>query len=304
MAASAPTGGFIKQVRDLLESVVTENDIVQLEMRPSSLDALVASVAMAEGWSPTDVVLDFLDDCVARLVRRPIEYQDNLDKFIESSSEHSPSDKTSPVSLLLMALDWHWQHVAPKSQDITSIAKWLARLLNLLQRVGEDMRVLATVRDNMEKVSDETCGKLFKSAFHENQELQTLLARVTEGFISRSIGEDHEQGAAASSANRNNISLDPGGPPQEKETHPGLNRWMQKDIEEAVEEGDVGELVLCLCSKYIGVRRQALGSITKLLVKNEVCFPPIETNAFLTVSVAEIWLYGMATDQPAPQRTP
>lgn len=286
--ASAPTDGSIKQVRDLLQSVVRENDILQLETRPSSLDALVASLGTAEGWSPNNIVLDFLDDCVARLVRRPIEYQDNLDKLIESSSEHAAGAKTNPVSLLLVALNWHWEHVAPKSQDTTSIAKWLARLLNFLQRVGEDMRVLATVRDNMkEKPSDKACGKLFRSAFHENQELATLLARVTEGLISRPTGEDREQGAAASSANCLNLSLDPGGPPQEKETHPGLNRWMQKDVEVAVEEGDVGELVLCLCSKYISIRRQALGSITKLLVKNEVCSPRINTDAFLTVLVAE-----------------
>jgi nucleolar pre-ribosomal-associated protein 1 len=52
-------------------------------------------------------------------------------------------------------------------------------------------------------------------------------------------------------------------PAPESDNHPELFRWAQKDIDLAIEDGDIDALILCLCSQHTDIRRQAHGQIIK-----------------------------------------
>jgi nucleolar pre-ribosomal-associated protein 1 len=46
-----------------------------------------------------------------------------------------------------------------------------------------------------------------------------------------------------------------------------LSKWANKDLQEAIEDGDVSKLILCLCSETVSIRLQALASLKSLVNK-------------------------------------
>jgi nucleolar pre-ribosomal-associated protein 1 len=60
-------------------------------------------------------------------------------------------------------------------------------------------------------------------------------------------------------------SVDLEAPPEEDEKHIGLTRWKKKDLSEAIDDGDIGELLLCLCSKHAEIRLQAINNTRQLM---------------------------------------
>ena len=62
--------------------------------------------------------------------------------------------------------------------------------------------------------------------------------------------------------------------PVEDERHAALHKWEREDLTEALEQGDIGELLLCLCSGHEEIRRQAHSAITRFMAKLKVCLQP------------------------------
>ena len=60
----------------------------------------------------------------------------------------------------------------------------------------------------------------------------------------------------------------PSPPPQEPDDHPSLHCWRNETIEDAIADGMIGELYLCLCSEVKAVRMEALAGIQ--LVKTRI----------------------------------
>ncbi|KAF2143907.1 uncharacterized protein K452DRAFT_247410 [Aplosporella prunicola CBS 121167] len=258
--ASSPDAASAGSIAQLLSSVVRDQGILQAATQPSAFDAFVTSLRTSEGAPIADAVFSFLDDCFGRLVRKPIKYQDDLDTLAMDRAEGSN------VSLLLLTVAEQWPFVVKSGSDVSSkVAGWLASFLTLLQQIGEDRVVLQSVLDKVLKAAagasyQKTLKKALKQRdavevkqFADNAEDRLSLDKN----MSSAIENDAEDDVATS------LEL----PPEEDENHPGLHKWIQKEVEEAVDDGNIGDLILCLCSTHTAIRKQALSNLQKLMSK-------------------------------------
>lgn len=272
MSSVAP-GTASSSIRQLVTSIVREQEIVLTEGKPSSLDALVASLQKSKAWTPTDAIFSFLDDCLNRYVRRPIKYQDDLEAVINLDPRIAQGLEPVTVSPSLMTMVEQWEFIATMDFDRASeVGIWIARLFRRLRCVGENHTALSHLRNSMIKLEfNKDCRHALKNCFEgRGPQIRSLQREIvasspfqiephttSTSLIADDPASTHEETdyrAAHSDM-----------PPLEDENHPGLRRWTQKDVEAAVEEGDVEELILCLCSQHTDIRRQALSNMRKLI---------------------------------------
>lgn len=250
--------------------------MLQTKTSPDTLDALIASLgAMSGSDTPSGDVLDFLDDCCSRFNKVPIKYFDDLDAM-RTRNLHSGSD-FGPFSPLLMTLVEQWPF---KGGEITTsiaadaLAQWLSRLLYLLKLIGEDETMLGFVRDTLVEAANPSYKDVLKDAFlwkmgkERAKEALKLATGADFSGSERSANspvprEEPEQLAKA----QPDIDLE--APPTEDRKHTGLTRWRKKDLAEAIDDGDIGELLLCLCSEHVEIRLQAINSIRQLMATLE-----------------------------------
>jgi nucleolar pre-ribosomal-associated protein 1 len=243
--------------------------MLQTKTSPDALDALIASLEPPAGSSsPSAEVLEFLDDCCARFIKVPIKYFDDLDTMRSTA-------QVEIFSPLLMTLVEQWPFKGGETATGTSaepLAQWLSKLLYLLKLIGEDESMLSAVRDTLVESAGKPYKEVLKDAFlwkMSKQRAKESLKLATGADFSgseRSSASPTPQEEAATSA-KAVPTVDLELPPQEDEKHTGLTRWRKKEIDEAIEDGDIGELLLCLCSKHMEIRLQAISSIRQLMAK-------------------------------------
>lgn len=260
-------------VKSLLDAVLQDREMLQEETSPKALDALIASLEPSAGAVPSLEVLDFLDGCFARLINlsTQIKYWDDFDTMCGKASI-SKAD-VGPFSLLLMTLVEQWPFKGGESATglaAEAIAGWLSKLLYLFDLIGEDEKVLISVRDSLV----ESAGKAYKEVLQDAFLWKMYKARAKEA-LKLATGADFS-GSERSSASpvpqpeaaapvRTHAAVNLELPPQEDEKHTGLTRWRKKDVDEAVEDGDIGQLLLCLCSKHQEIRIQAIANVRQLM---------------------------------------
>ncbi|KAF1944335.1 hypothetical protein EJ02DRAFT_398473 [Clathrospora elynae] len=259
-------------IKALLSDILYDQEMLQTKTSPDSLDALIASLgAMSGSTTPSAEVLEFLDDCCARFTKVPIKYFDDLDAFCARSSQ-SVVD-LGPFSPLLMTLVEQWPFKGGEnatSSIADPLAQWLSRLLYLLKLIGEDETMLSHVRDALVESANTTYKEVLKDAFlwkmgkERAKEALKLATGADFSGSERSTTspvplEEPEQSAKA----KPGVDLEM--PPAEDEKHTGLTRWRKKELGEAIDDGDVGDLVLCLCSEHTEIRIQAIHSIRQLM---------------------------------------
>jgi nucleolar pre-ribosomal-associated protein 1 len=243
--------------------------MLQTKTSPDALDALIASLGSTSGSiTPSADVLEFLDDCCARFIKVPIKYFDDLDAMCARAGQ-STSD-IGPFSTLLMTLVEQWPFKGGEtttSDAADALAQWLSRVLYLLKLIGEDETMLGQVRDALVDSGNAAYKDVLKDAF-----LWKMGKERAKEALKLATGADFS-GSERSSASpippgkpelkvRSAIDLET--PPTEDEKHTGLTRWKKKELNEAIDDGDVGELILCLCSEHPEIRIQAINSIRQL----------------------------------------
>lgn len=260
-------------MKGLVESIVRDHSILQRKTTIPALAALKASLRRRSGRKASPEHYRFLDNCILRLVWKPIKYCGDAEEFAEECSGPSSSDmKRSPISLLHFALLEQWPFFVEAEDDgsIENVTVFLAGYLCCSEVIGEDAAILRAVRSRMWKV---VAKKSYGSVLEKD-----LPNGVQDGFYeelqnwSRDVGDatgdavekggSHETGARPSTPD--SVFLD-SELAEENEDHSGLNQWNTEDVEVAIEDGAVGELLLCLCSKHSEIRNQALIN-TRILV--------------------------------------
>lgn len=262
-------------MRDLLHCIIRDNAILQQHTEKPSLDALLVSLMDVNGWHASDAVFQFLDNCILRYVRKPLAYYDDLAKMDGdiASTLNQPPDQ--PISLLLVVLMEQWPFLVKSAElsSLTNVAEWLVRLLDYTRAIGEDSTKLSDIRDKIRsQIKDKKCREILKRALKGSTD---PISSSSQGSVCIE-GLDQANGTTPRELPTNDTLLimpqTPTGPPQEAENHPELTRWTQKDVLDSVEDGTVGQLILCLCSAYEEIRKQAFGNLCGLLAKVQVSF--------------------------------
>ncbi|KLJ07129.1 hypothetical protein EMPG_17381 [Blastomyces silverae] len=244
----------IDDIKSLIQDVLIQNSVI---LSPASFNALVLSIDASDS-AALATQLEFLDNCITRLVKKPVLYLDFAESLVGGGEEN--------LSLLVCVVNEQWPFVVKSGQRDKQaiISSWISRFFGLLTVAGEDKRALKTVRDSViSSVENKKARSALKDAFKNAKEAvdqngngHTL---VTADASSKSDTQD--QGPVV------NLTEMFGALPVESESHPVLNRWEREEIELALEKGHIGELMLCLCSEYGEIRRQASAAISRFMVK-------------------------------------
>ncbi|KAG9722785.1 hypothetical protein KCU73_g13883, partial [Aureobasidium melanogenum] len=234
---------------NLLQSVIDEHSILQQQTKEPPVNALIASLADDEAWKPSEALYTFIDDCLGRLVRKPIKYLDDLDE-LAGGSDHG---KILSALVMVCLEQIPFTTKLPES-DRVNVLMWFSRFLELLKVMGEDVELLQLIR---QRVTD--------LPVVSSVELEPTLRSIT----SRRQSDDDKTSVPLSSSDRKSTRqpLAFSEPPVEKQNHPELSRWQQKDLDESLENGDIDSLILCLSSQDSSVRLQAHAAIRKLMLK-------------------------------------
>lgn len=241
--------GFVS----LINSVVAEHDILQQQTEHSAAKVMIASLTPTGSWSPRDATFTFLDECLGRLVRKPVKFLDDLEAL---KVETSTTDKESPLSLLTMVC----LEQAPftsnlPSDDKENVTCWISMFLRLLGIYGEDLSALEAINTKID------LPDVSAEVMQSRETLESVPAASTVTSQSKASIQVKQQSISSSPAITFTL------PPAEKYNHPELTRWQQKDLSESFENGDIAALALCLSSSESPTRLQAVASLRKLIYK-------------------------------------
>ena len=286
------SGSCLLKFSEVTESVAVSSQILNSHY---SLNALNLSLQDFGSWKASDSVFDFLDNCILRLVRNLVHYYD-LASSLVLHMEHKVEPSDIGIDLLLVAVMEQWPFLA-KSVDpatLQNVSLWLVRYVEAvkltLSHDGSDMHGSATanlfphIKSQIRtKTEDKACQRILGSGW-----VDPLKLGISKEAVKVAIANHEATVAELDSRTQQETpeisgNLVPSGPPQEDEDHPGLTRWSREDISDAISEGAVGDLFLCLCSQYVEIRKQALSSVDALIRKLEVSYGLNSSQSYLTM---------------------
>ena len=283
----------------LLTTVATESHVLRSCTSRASLKGLVLSLQDSEDWKATDRVFEFLDHCISHLVRKPVHYYDLLAELI-ASAELNVNTRFCQVDLLLITIVDQWRFLVESADTptVTNVSEWLVRLMEVITVENghvqhgaiddETTRLLSRLRDQLKsRIQDTTCRAIFETALEDRHELGELKQLVATNTISEAGNMLRVTNPPLKSHPKQEIGL-PSGPSEEHEDHPGLHQWTGHEVQDAISEGHVRALILCLCSNYVGIRKQALAGVRAFMTKLEVGDLPTSANSANVLS--GIWL--------------
>ena len=184
----------------------------------------------------------------------------DLEKYAQRSNSEC---SRATISLLFVAMAEQWPFFLERhtEQDVEASSIWISRYITAAALAGENQSTLRNVRDGMVRDTESTRASAKLRAALDNSARH--LSDINQATLRR----------ARSNAPRNEMSgLDPNeeqkrslqqeldalAPSSEGNEHPGLNDWQRSDLTEAMSDGAIAQLVLCLCSSYREIRSQAL----------------------------------------------
>lgn len=260
---------------EVLQSVVNEHGILQRETAVNSLHALLESLSPSmDLWKPKQHVFEFLDNCILRFIKKPLKYfGDTEDLVAHFSSE-------GPVSNLILVLVEQWPFFTKDrgNVEIGHLATWISRYLKLAVMAGENCRAIQTLRSQMRSSpSCEEVRSMLEIAFRDEEVGQASASQLTSE-TEPARQEDHRSATdkPRDIMEQKSFFLDRKLKPEaESGEYPSLITWRKKDMEDVVEDFDVGNLLLYLSCGHSEIRQQAIAQLRNLMARLKVSFSSI-----------------------------
>jgi nucleolar pre-ribosomal-associated protein 1 len=246
-----------KEIENLLTTVLRENSIIQSS---SAFSSLLSSFDATDSEN-IQHQLAFFDNCACRIAKKPVHYDDLLSSLTDGENK--------PTSFIVAAITEQWPFVAKNGNAAAELAvsTWIARLLGKLKQAGEDLKILKAARDSvLQTVESKQLKSALKKALKDTDEAANNDGMSQNG---ESRSEAHAQKDKAAQVDLREIF---GTLPTESKTHNELHKWEKEELEIAVEQGRISDLMLCLCSEHEEVRRQAFANLNRFMAKLRVRF--------------------------------
>ena len=267
LSTRAPEDVSSLKVESVLDVVVEENQILQMETSVSALDSLLMilrSLSNSKDLTNLDAIYAFLDDCISRCAANPVKYIFAMEEVL---SELDRADKRVSLSLLTLAMVEQWPFLVQASSiiPINEVSQFLARYLAASIKLGEDKKAIKLLTKRLVDASPH--NSLARTHLDRSRKLVDSV-KIPEARASTQ--PDSKQAGATSEIyeqERKDILASMLGEPKDLEDHSALTRWVNKDIEEVIEDGHISALVVLLSSSHLHVRKEALINITKLSSK-------------------------------------
>lgn len=249
LSARASSSSLLKNdLEDLLKTVAYDNGILQAHTNPSAFSALRISLSANKTWSPSAATFDFIDECIGRLVKKPVKYMDDLDD-IRPDRRAGSSTNLSMLVMACLEQAPFTSRVKPEEQE--EIMMWMARFFAALENIGEDEAILKTVRQKLKGQKMHLPRVTADEVVVPESQIPMEHKTVTEDLPVNDGSDLSIQDASFALTEA----------PKESENRPELRRWQSLDIEEAIQDGVAGRLAVCLCSKYPEIRKQGLTAL-------------------------------------------
>ncbi len=258
----------------VLRSINHSEQMLQESTDPPALDALLASLASSEIPESSCALLD---NAITRLLRKELHYENIILGVLREKDSARSSSDCAPFSRLLAALVEQWPFYARLEQataaEKAATARTLSKLLRYCKHLGEESVLLSHFSDVLVNTSDEGDLKdIFCTALQpiDDDDLQKLAA---VGAAAKAAGESKDAAMVSSELSPepdDDQELDDDedyGAPAQLPDPKALFKWDGKDLQEAVEDGDISDLIMCLCSDILGTRVQALTGLGKVVQK-------------------------------------
>ena len=255
----------------ILENILIQNFIVSPGGASSAFDALVKSLRKVPSTSARNRVYRFLDICFQRLSNRSIHYADVLTSLSTGITNSSKATTTQKADLLLVAAAEQLYHLGDHedTSELLAVTSWYKSLLQLSLHRGVDLDLIRRIYDGF---SDTRIGKDY-GLTPEIISMEVLdKQNVHEPSLQSETGEDsrgHIPHTAQESTQSTGLGTLPG-LIKEDERHPGLTKWAREEASDAIKDGDIGNLILCLCSMHQEIRLQALTNLRTFSSKLQV----------------------------------
>ncbi|CAL8578272.1 hypothetical protein XPA_004063 [Xanthoria parietina] len=219
-------------------------------------------------WQPSDALFDFLDNCLIRLAKKTVKYDQDLLRLRAEVKQTAVPDEDNAVGGLLMVILEQWPFIQRSSAipDAENLSHWLTRFLLVVARNGGDLEFIACVRGKIESLTmlHQCLGWLKKGPdghFMEGNNFQVVEPPSEEAPTMGTLADQK----ILEGTDAKEEWQPPTPPASEGDDHPALGKWKQLGIEEAIVEGAIGELILCLCSQYADIRRQAVMELRRCM---------------------------------------
>lgn len=250
----------------IVSKKMSDDHVLRPETALSMTGALVASI---EHMGPSSIngVTSFLDDCASRIAKAPIVYNQQL--IQEHIRPIQNSIAASSIDPLVVCVIEQWPHFQKnKALDLSQeVGVCLRKFLLYMNIVEPGRQISAWVLKSLEEGSTD---EAVKTIFQEN------LGRPTEDELRHMRFRHRPEASTTQSLTRHSpkpieihesVGESTSAPPDESHDHPELYRWAREDVQDAVNEGMIGNLLLCLCSKIEAVRKEAVPNLMTCMVR-------------------------------------
>ncbi|KUJ07055.1 uncharacterized protein LY89DRAFT_632091 [Mollisia scopiformis] len=264
LTAEAPVILPLLKIRDVLYSIVAENQIFQSQTLVSALETFIVRLRAMNGSCASSALYSFLDDCISRCAAKPIKYLFALD---ELSVEISAQKQHPTISLLTLAMVEQWPYLVKSTDDMVlqEIARFLAEWIGASIKIKEDKHILKTLIQSFTAALPETSSarKTITEARKLVDDIDIPEPNVTTSELEDDarprISLDAEHAVLLATMRTDSLALD--------EDYRSLVKWMTKEVDEVIEDGHTKALIRLLSSEHLSVRKEALTNISKFATK-------------------------------------
>jgi nucleolar pre-ribosomal-associated protein 1 len=255
-------------IRELVHKVLSDNSIVASS---GACDALL--VLLSDTTDYTNIG-PFLDDCFMRAARQPVKYLDSLEDIVVNDLRGDQKRPNSDPSLLNLVFLEQAPFILNKSEDAKlELLGFIASYFDILVHTGEQSAALDAIFARFTAIEGVVTEHRYSEPGKMLDQVRLSMPPIPEQLSP--IEDDHTRGVSSFVS-----------PPVESEDHPELVKWSQKDLDMAIEDGNVDALILCLCSQYPAIRTQALAQLYRL--EEQLLHSTIEDRGPVYILIGEL----------------
>ncbi|TVY83794.1 Uncharacterized protein LSUE1_G001903 [Lachnellula suecica] len=266
LSAEAPADVPLLKLNSVLTSVTEENEILQNQTSISALDTFILVLRSLHESPNETLVYEFLDDCISRCAAKPIKYIFGLEEL--NSNVRDATDKSSPFSLLTLAIVEQWPFMIKSASDpvLQEIAQFVAQYLAALLKIKEDKKITKSVIQHLvAAISDNPTAK--NTIEGTRTLVDTIAVPERKSKRSEGVGKGTKSNALSEPDNADLTATIITDSEIVAEDNSSLVKWTNKDVEEVLEGGHAAALVMLLSSGTLSVRKEAATSISKFAKK-------------------------------------
>lgn len=243
-----------------MTEIVEETTLLLQNTTYNSFEVLLLSLQNLKGGIPSDSLFEFLDNSILRCLKKPVKYYDDL-----AANFSGVRPNTCKIDLLVVTILDQWPFLIKSAKPVVlkEVTLWLVRYLDFLMHNDSSSALLSVIREKfMGQVRDKDIRGFLEKSLSEptiygpKHELHKI-NRLSQKRSNPSLNSHLEIGVES------DIDTEVPQLPTEDEDHPALIRWVKMGISEAIKDGQIGGLILCLCSKYENIREQAIVNLGK-----------------------------------------